>query len=596
MTNLPKILIIDDQYGRIHHSGGGIHPRTSFCLCAGIKDVTGDIPFPETNNNSPIVEGVFLRGQIEEDGYVRNDIEGVIEAIHKGWKEWPRWALIMIDLQFITGKVKPDGTIEGCESDSDPSIFFGLSILERLRQDLELRDIPVVLLSSMDRAPIEKRFADHSICQFLDKVDIDRHHGKKRIANLLQDHGLIEDPSGKIIGHSIPLLKCLREARLRARADGKNILILGERGTGKELLTSYIHQHSGRIGKLEMCFLQGCPETLVEDLLFGHIKGAFSGAHTDQSGAVERADKGTLFIDEFGAIPPGVQTKLLRLLGNTREVQRMGSDRKKRVDILVVLATNRMNLVDSSDFQADLLDRVDVEQSIKLPSLSERDEDIPALIEYFVRHYEAKYKVSLQAEERKIDSEAVSLLINQPWPGNIRQLEEVISNAINRFPRIRVLSSSHLSLPQISLDSPKKNCDAEPFYIKNSLTFSELLSQLDTFEFKTVPEKRVELTNALPNLKLSYSKCAANLLRTALIVTSKFTLENPEGEVQITPAVNIISGKKKFSTSQAADEIKRIFRQSPEDIQKYWLADSILSKAIEIAVTLRPRKGSSSRN
>lgn len=589
MNNLPRILIIDDQYGRPQHSGEGMHPRTSFCLLGGLKDTTGDLPFLELVE-PPIAEAVFCQGQVTVNGVVRNDLEGTIATIRKGWKEWPRWAMIMIDLKFITGKVRQDRTAEGLESDSDPSSYFGLSVLERIRSDYELRDIPVVLLSAMDRAPVEKRFADHAICQFLDKGEIDRHNGRKRIATLLEEHGLIEDTSSEIIGHSVPLLKCLREARLRARSGGKNIMIQGERGTGKELLVKYIHRHSGRTGELEMCFLQGYPETLVEDLLFGHVKGAFSGAHSDQAGAAERADKGTLFVDEFGAIPPGVQTKLLRLLGSTREIQRMGSNRKKKLDILVVLATNRINLRDSDDFHADLLDRVNVEHSINLPSLRERVEDIPALIEHFVRQYETIYKEPLGTEERNIDPEATALLMNHSWPGNIRELEETIALAVNRFPKLRILSASHLAIPQNQKEEVSGTVLADPHGREGKATFVDVLEHLESLEFNTAPEKREELVDALPNLKAAYSWCVANMLQTALISTSKPTTEHPEGEIQITPAVNLVSGKKKLTASQCADEIKRLFRQSPKSVQQYWQTDPVLSQAYEKAIGLRPKQ------
>ena len=322
MSRLPRILIIDDQYGRTYHPGEGMHPRTSFCLLGGLKDVTGDLQFGEIVK-SPIAEAVFCQAQVTENGVVRNDLETAIAAIREGWKEWPRWAMVMIDLKYITGKVRSDGTAEGQESDSDPSRYFGLSVLERMRSDFELREIPVVLLSSMDRTPIEKRFADHAICDFLDKEEIDRHQGRQRIAGLLENHGLIEDPSGKIIGHSVPLLKCLREARLRARSGGKNILITGERGTGKELLAKYIHEHAGRNDKYIECFLQGIAENLVEDKLFGHYKGAFTGADKDAQGAAELANGGTLFIDEFGSVSMYIQSRLMRLLGEMK-VQRMG--------------------------------------------------------------------------------------------------------------------------------------------------------------------------------------------------------------------------------------------------------------------------------
>lgn len=595
MNSLPRILIIDDQYGRTRHSGEGSHPRTSFCLLGGLKDITGDLPYTELLG-SPIAEAVFCQGQVTKDGIVHNDLEGTIATIRRGWNEWPRWAMVMIDLKFITGMVRADGTAEGRESDSDPSRYFGLLVLERIRLNSDLREIPIVLLSAMDRTPIEKRFADHAICQFLDKDEVDRHQGRQRIASLLEDHGFIEDTSGKIIGHSIPLLKCLREARLRARAGGKNILILGERGTGKELLAEYIHQHSGRTGKLEMCFLQGCPETLVEDLLFGHDKGAYSGAYSAQAGAAERADKGTLFVDEFGAVSPSVQTKLLRLLGSTREIQRMGSDKKKTVDLLVVLATNRMNLLGSGDFHADLLDRVNVEHSIKLPPLRERGEDIPVLTKHFVRHYEATYNKSLGTEKRNLDPEAVSLLMDHPWYGNIRQLEEVLAHAVNCFPKLRALSASHLKMPKEAEELKTRVTKACSHRREGCLSFADAIDQLQFLEFETAPEKRGELAGKLPNLKAAYSKCAANLLRTALISTSKPTAEQPEGEIVITPAVNLLLGNMKLSTSQCYDEIIRLFRQSPKSIQQYWQSDSVLSEAYQEAVANRRLKQGSSNS
>ncbi|ACF42486.1 sigma-54-dependent transcriptional regulator [Pelodictyon phaeoclathratiforme] len=594
MIKLPRVLIIDDQYGRSHYSGDGMHPRTSFCILAGMKDVTGDIPFPETLG-SPIVEALFFRGQIEKNGVVYNDLDGTIDAIRKGWKEWPRWAMVMLDLQFITGQVRPEGTVEGCDTDRDPSSYFGLSILDRIRSEPDLHDIPVVLLSSMNRTPIEKRFADYSVCQFLDKDEIDRHYGRERIATLLKDHGLVEDPSGEIIGHSVTLLKCLREARMQARAGGKNILILGERGTGKELLARYMHKHSGRSGELEMCFLQGCPETLVEDLLFGHVKGAYSGASADQAGAAERADKGTLFIDEFGAIPPSVQTKLLRLLGSTREVQRMGSSKKRIVDLLVVLATNRMNLQVTGDFHMDLLDRINVEHSVKLPALRERIEDIPALLEHFVSSYEAKYRDALQTEPRNIDPEAIAQMMAYPWYGNIRQLEAVVAHAVNRFPKLRILSVSHLSIPQELTEKPVVSSPVKSDGGNFRLIFSEILSQLETITFDTSPEKRGELVEALPKLKAAYSTCAANMIRSALIATSKHNPGHPMGQIQITPAVNLLFGNKKLSASQCADEIKRLFRYSPKSVQQYWSSDSVLTEAYNIAVNLRPKQGDSNQ-
>lgn len=583
MSRLPRILIIDDQYGRSQNPGTGQHPRSSFCLLGGLSDITNDIS-PETVEH-PIAEVIFCQGQVYENGLVQNDLAGTLEVIRNGWKEWPRWAMIMLDLKFITGKILPDGTIDGCEEDSNPQKYFGLEILEQINLDPELQDIPVVLLSAMDRDPIEKRFADNLACDFLDKDEVNRRQGRKRIETLLEKHGLIEDQSGKIIGHSVSLLKCLREARRRAKLENSNILLFGETGTGKELLADYIYRCSGR-EPFVPCLLNSVPDTLVEDLIFGHKRGAFQGANENQAGKAELADEGVLFIDEFGDITPKTQPKLLRLLHtDIRETQRLGSNESKKLDLLVVAATERFEIINGEDsFRKSLLQRVNISNPVEIPPLRDRKEDIPDLVEYFVRHYEQEFKdLGLGAERREISSEAIEYAVSYSWPGNVNELRTVVERAVFENSSIRYLSKKHIKLPipepvETSFESTPGDHVTEK---TNKLEFSELLAQLESFKFATAPEKRDELAGTLPRLKGAYLRCFSNLLKAALIATSKPTHGDPIGKIEITPALNLLE-EQKYRKTKVNQIISRQIKNSPEAVREYWRSDDVLKKLIPI--------------
>jgi transcriptional regulator with GAF, ATPase, and Fis domain len=361
MNKLPRVLIIDDVYGKEKKE------QENFCLRLGLKN-----PLSTMEIEEPLAEAVFCRGQVETDGQVKNDLEGTLKFIREGWEQYPRWALVLLDLHFDTGRYMYD---------RNPEKYFGLTILKALHHSIEFRDLPVIILSAMDRSTIETVFSEHGARGFVDKSKLN----KAKLQELLFHHGLVQPPDESFIGQSVELLKCLREARTRARIKDGNILILGESGTGKELLAEYIHRQSGRIGEFKSLFTQGVPENLIEDLLFGHVKGAFTDARGDQAGAAELADKGTLFIDEFGNIPASIQPKLLRLLDKkTREVQRLGSQQPKKLDLLTVMATNRLDILSSDGIRKDLLSRVNAANPILLPPLRDREEDILLLAEFFI--------------------------------------------------------------------------------------------------------------------------------------------------------------------------------------------------------------------
>ena len=221
------------------------------------------------------------------------------------------------------------------------------------------------------------------------------------------------------------------------------ILILGETGTGKELFAQYIHRLSGR--PIETFVAVNCaaiPEDLVESLLFGHKKGAFTGALTDQVGKFDSADKGTLFLDELGELPPPAQAKLLRVLQDGL-VEPIGQVKAHKVDVRIVGATNRdlRKLVRQGKFREDLFYRLNVGE-IKLPPLRERRSDIPKL----ALHILDKVNGSLRRPKR-LSSEALSRLQSHSWEGNVRDLENVIERSV-RLCRRDVLEPDDLLISE----------------------------------------------------------------------------------------------------------------------------------------------------
>ena len=213
----------------------------------------------------------------------------------------------------------------------------------------------------------------------------------------------------------------------RAAASRTTVLILGESGTGKELVAKAIHLASARAAKPFVAInLAALPETLAESELFGHEKGAFTGADRMRPGRFEAADGGTLFIDEVGDMPPAIQAKLLRVL-QEREVERLGSSRPVQVDVRIIAATNRSlaEMVKDKTFREDLYYRLNVVR-VELPPLRERKEDIPLLADHFMRRFAVENGRAMQGCTR----EAMDALLKHPFPGNVRELQHLIEQAV----------------------------------------------------------------------------------------------------------------------------------------------------------------------
>jgi DNA-binding NtrC family response regulator len=226
-----------------------------------------------------------------------------------------------------------------------------------------------------------------------------------------------------IVGSAVSLRNAL-EIATQAAPSSANVLILGESGTGKELLARFIHERSGRT-KFVGVNLSALPETIVESELFGHEKGAFTGAVARREGRIAEAEGGTLFLDEIGELSPAVQVKLLRVL-QEGEYQPVGGQMKK-ADFRLIAATNRdlHAAVDTGDFREDLYYRLNV-IAITSPPLRARREDIPLLTEHFVATYCAKNG----KEPLAVDRDAIQQLVAYDWPGNVRELQNVVERAV----------------------------------------------------------------------------------------------------------------------------------------------------------------------
>jgi formate hydrogenlyase transcriptional activator len=230
----------------------------------------------------------------------------------------------------------------------------------------------------------------------------------------------------RIIGNSAALESVLEQVEQVASTDS-TVLIEGETGTGKDLVAHAIHKASPRVGR---AFIKlncaAIPLDLLESELFGHEKGAFTGAITQKIGRFEMADKGTLFLDEVGDIPPALQPKLLRVL-QEQEFERLGSGRTHKVNVRMVAATNRnlVKMVARGQFRSDLYYRLNV-FPVLLPALRERSEDIPALVTHFVKLF--SHRMGKQIDS--IPPDTMAAFQSYSWPGNIRELQNLVERGI----------------------------------------------------------------------------------------------------------------------------------------------------------------------
>jgi two-component system response regulator PilR (NtrC family) len=259
-----------------------------------------------------------------------------------------------------------------------------------------------------------------------------------------------------IIGRS-PKMQEIFSIVQRIAKTQSTVLISGESGTGKELIARAIHYNSGRRGKFVSINCGALPETLLESELFGHERGAFTGAIREKRGLFSEAERGTIFLDEIGETSLAMQIKLLRVL-QERVVRKVGSNIESPVDVRVLAATNRdlSDSIQKGTFREDLFYRINV-IPITLPPLRHRREDIPLLVDHFI----AKFGRNLGLPQKKISTDAMRAIEKYPWPGNVRELENVVERMIALEPS-DILTTKSLpeqvllggSIPDVTFELP----------------------------------------------------------------------------------------------------------------------------------------------
>lgn len=356
----------------------------------------------------------------------------------------------------------------------------GIEVLSRLRA---ITRVPVIMISAYATVELAVRAMQAGATNFLQKpwnnekllADIRAAINTQRVEeeNIHLKRALKQRFSfANIIGKSEAMLRVF-DMIAQVAPSRSTVLLQGESGTGKELIAKAIHAHSQRSDHAFVPVNSGSmPADLLESMLFGHLRGAFTGAIAPKKGLFEVADKGTIFLDEIGNMSLDTQAKILRVLQD-RRFMRLGGVDEIQVDARVIAATNvdLQRLVAEGKFREDLFYRLNV-ITIKLPPLRERREDIPLLVEHFLAHYSEENQMPL----RRISPDALRYLLDYNWPGNVRELENAMERAV-------VLSSSPQITPDLLPESVTGRRSAAPSTLAASDQRSRSLFEIvDEFE------------------------------------------------------------------------------------------------------------------
>ena len=353
----------------------------------------------------------------------------------------------------------------------------GIDGIQTLEEIKALRpDLPVIMISGHGNIELAVKATRLGAYDFLEKpLSLERvllvsKRALERRTLEIENKVLRKDLTKKyrLLGNS-PKMELLREQIKMAAQSNSRVLIMGESGSGKELVARLLHENSKSAGKL---FIEvncaAIPQELIESELFGHEKGSFTGAFESKKGKFELADEGTLFLDEVGDMSLSAQAKVLRVI-ETQEFQRVGGSKNIKVDVRIISATNKdlKEEVKKGNFREDLLYRLNV-IPILVPPLRERKEDIPLLVDYFLNSFAGEYG----KKSKKISPEALKMIEAYDWPGNIRELRNVIERLVIMTPSDTITAKNLLIVEQSSQDylSYKTMKEARDAFEKDFIT------------------------------------------------------------------------------------------------------------------------------
>ena len=375
-----------------------------------------------------------------------------VETVSAGGEGLARYAESPFDVVFLDVRL-PDGS--------------GLDFLRTFREnDPEARVILITAFGDMD---VILNAAKAQAFEYLPKpIDLDDAFALAERAVVRHEtppEESPEKPSGLLVGRSTVMQRVFKQIARLAHSDA-SVLILGATGTGKEMVARAIHENSDRQAAPFVAVNCGSlPESLVESELFGHVRGAFTGADSDRTGRFEAADGGTLLLDEIGDLPPPAQVKLLRVL-DSGLIERVGSVQSKKLDVRILAATNR-NLeeaIDEGRFRSDLYYRIATVR-IEIPPLAKRKDDIRELITHFISATSRKTGTAFS-----FDDEFLAALLGYNWPGNVRELRNAVEYACLMSPNGRLTAADLDGAVRLEPASPARRQQLRDAY-------------LDTFEF-----------------------------------------------------------------------------------------------------------------
>lgn len=363
---------------------------------ANVLLATGDVPY-----------GIAVGRFLQSDGFnveICHDTKGVLRLINR-----KQFDIIVLDIDLSSGDIDLVTFSRRQQPDSELILLFDVSMIEKA--------IEGIRRGACFYLPRTSQPSDVALVV------------NKAVRRLHRDETLVRFQRSvfeETIGGS-PAMRRVVEMVKKVAPTDSTVLLIGESGTGKEILADAIHRLSPR---REMSFVAvncaALPENLLESELFGHVRGAFTGAEADKRGLFEEADGGTLFLDEIGDMAPVTQAKLLRVVQNG-EIRAVGSNLSKRVDARIIAATNKdlIDAVHNNKFREDLYFRLNVVQ-IRIPPLRERLDALPALINHFLSRFNERFGKSVF----DIDQHATALLHHYEYPGNVRELESIIAHSV----------------------------------------------------------------------------------------------------------------------------------------------------------------------